>query len=249
MNERIVTRWMQEGVTVMDPETTWIDADVTIGPDTVVHPGTQILGATSIGRDCVIGPDTTLSACVVDDGAEVIRTHATGAVIGPKATVGPFSFLRPGAKLGAGAKVGAFVEVKNSSIGPGAKVPHLSYMGDATIGPGSNVGAGSITANYDGVNKYPTVIGENAFVGTHTTLIAPVTIGDGAYTAAGSVIGDDVAPGDLGIARSRQSASAGWVLRRHPGTKMALSAEKAVAASELTENSEKPVVSEEDSRS
>ncbi len=249
LNARLVRRAQLSGVTIQDPLTTWIHADVQIGPDTEILPNTHLQAGTIIGAGCVIGPDSTLSACTVGDGAQVIRTHATGASIGARATVGPFSYLRPGATLGEGSKVGAYVEVKNSTIGAGAKVPHLSYMGDATIGAGSNVGAGVITANYDGVNKYPTVIGENAFVGTNTTLVAPVTIGDGAYTAAGSAISDDVAPGDLGIARSRQSASAGWVLRRHPGTKMALSAEKAAAANSLTGTSEASVVSEEDSRS
>lgn len=230
LNARLIRRAQLAGATIQDPLTTWIHADVTIGADSEIRPNTHLLAGTVIGSGCVIGPDTTLSACTVGDGAEVIRTHALQASIGAKASVGPFSFLRPGTQLGEGAKVGAFVEVKNSTIGAGAKVPHLSYMGNATIGAGSNIGAGAITANYDGVNKYSTVIGENAFVGTNTTLIAPVTIGDGAFTAAGSAISDDVAPGDLGIARSRQSASAGWVTRRHPGTKMAHSAEKSVAA-------------------
>ncbi|AZI57345.1 bifunctional UDP-N-acetylglucosamine diphosphorylase/glucosamine-1-phosphate N-acetyltransferase GlmU [Nakamurella antarctica] len=229
LNERLVRRAQLSGVTILDPATTWIHAGVQIGPDTQIKPHTCLEAGTVIGSHCVIGPDTTLSACIVEDGATIVRTQATGAVIGAGASVGPFSFLRPGAVLGAGSKVGAFVEVKNTTIGAGSKVPHLSYIGDATIGADSNIGAGTITANYDGVHKYPTVVGARAFVGTHTTLIAPVTIGDGAYTAAGSAISESVQPGDLGIARSRQTASQAWVLRRHPDTPMAKSARAAGA--------------------
>ena len=229
LNDRLVRAAQLCGVTVLDPATTWIHADVRIGRDTVIAPGTSLEAGTIVGEGATIGPDTTLSECTVADGASVIRSHCQGAQIGASATVGPFSFLRPGAVLQAKAKVGAFVEIKGSTVGEGAKVPHLSYVGDATIGAGTNIGAGTITANYDGVHKYPTVVGENCFVGTDSTLVAPVTIADGAYVAAGSTITDDVAPGELGIARGRQSVIAGWVLRRRAGTASAASAEAAGA--------------------
>ncbi len=153
LRDRLVRKAQLAGVTVMDPATTWIHADVTIGPDTVLYPDTSLEAGTTIGSGCRIGPATTLSACTVDDGAVVLRSHCEGARIGSGASVGPFTFLRPDADLAAGAKVGAYVEVKKSTIGPKAKVPHLSYIGDATIGAGTNMGAGSITANYDGVRK------------------------------------------------------------------------------------------------
>src|SRR6185312_10086491 len=218
LRDRLVRKAQLAGVTVMDPATTWIHADVTIGPDTVLYPDTSLEAGTAIGSGCHIGPATTLSACTVDDGAVVLRSHCEGAHIGAGAAVGPFTFLRPDADLAAGAKVGAYVEVKKSTIGPKAKVPHLSYIGDAKIGGGTNMGAGSITANYDGVRKSETVVGENAFIGTNSTLVAPVTIADGAYVAAGSTVTDDVGPGDLAVARGRQHNSAGWVLRRRAGT-------------------------------
>ena len=218
LNARLIRRAQLSGVTVNDPATTWVHADVQIGYDTQLLPGTSLEAGTTIGSGCTIGPDTTLSACRVEDGASVTRSHCSGASIGPSATVGPYSFLRPGAQLGPGAKVGAFVEVKNSTLGSKAKVPHLSYIGDTRIGAGTNVGAGTITANYDGIDKSRTDIGENVFVGTNSTLIAPVTIGDGAFVAAGSTVTSDVDPGDLAVARGRQRAVKGWVLRRRTGT-------------------------------
>lgn len=229
LNARLVRRAQLAGVTVHDPATTWIHADVTIGADTEILPGTQLRAGTTIGEGCSIGPDTTLSACTVGDGASVVRSHADGATIGPQASVGPFSYLRPGAVLEAKAKAGAFVEIKKSTVGPGSKVPHLSYIGDATIGAGVNIGAGTITANYDGDHKYPTVIGDQVFVGSDTTLVAPVTLGDGAYVAAGSTVTDDLGPGDLGIARGRQHVAPGWVLRKRVGTKAAVAAQSALA--------------------
>ncbi len=229
LNARLVRKAQLSGVTVHDPATTWIHADVTIGQDTEVHPGTQLRAGTTIGEGCSIGPDTTLTACTVEDGATVVRSHAEQATIGAGATVGPFSYLRPGAVLEERAKAGAFVEIKKSTVGPGSKVPHLSYIGDTTIGAGVNIGAGTITANYDGDHKYPTVIGDQVFVGSDSTLVAPVTIGDGAYVAAGSTITDDLGPGDLGIARGRQHAAPGWVLRKRVGTKAASAAEQAIA--------------------
>lgn len=218
LNERLIRGLQLSGVTVVDPATTWVHADVRVGPDTVLLPNTSLEAGTTVGSQCRIGPDTTLAGCRVADGAAVLRSHCDGAIIGPRARVGPFTFLRPGAVLADGAKVGAYVEVKGSTVGAGAKVPHLSYIGDATIGAGTNVGAGVITANYDGVSKYPTVIGEQVFVGTNVTLVAPLRIGDGAYVAAGSTVTEDVAPGDLGIGRARQSVIRGWVARRRAGT-------------------------------
>ncbi|WP_109473334.1 bifunctional UDP-N-acetylglucosamine diphosphorylase/glucosamine-1-phosphate N-acetyltransferase GlmU [Ornithinimicrobium cavernae] len=234
LNERTVTAWMRKGVTVVDPATTWIDADVTIGQDTVIRPGTQLLGATTIGEDAVIGPDTTLTSVEVGDGASVVRTQAELAVIGPRATVGPFSYLRPGTELGAGGKIGAFVETKNAVIGEGAKVPHLTYAGDATIKEGANIGAGTIFANYDGVDKHHTTIGRHSFVGSNTVLIAPVNVADGAYTGAGSALTGDVEPGQIAVSRARQRNVDGWVARKRAGTRTAEAAEAARAAGDGT---------------
>ncbi len=229
LNARLIRRAQLAGVTVDDPATTWLHVDVQIGPDTRLLPGTSVEDGTVIGPGCLIGPDTTLSACDVAPGATVIRSHCIGASIGPAATVGPFSFLRHAAVLGESAKVGAFVEVKNSTLGRKTKVPHLSYVGDATIGSGTNLGAGSITANYDGIDKHPTVIGRDVFIGSDSTLIAPVTVGDGAYVAAGSTVTESVEPGDLAVARGHQRAVKGWVLRRRAGTRSDRSARSAGA--------------------
>ena len=229
LNARLVRKAQLAGVTVHDPATTWIHADVTIGPDTEILPGTQLQAGTSVGTGCSIGPDTTLISCTVQDGASVVRSHCQGATIGPDATVGPFSYLRPDTVLMSGSKVGAYVEVKKSTVGSGSKVPHLSYVGDATIGSGVNIGAGTITANYDGDHKYPTAIGDHVFVGSNSTLVAPVTLNDGAYVAAGSTITDDLGPGDLGVARGRQRSVEGWVLRKRIGSKAAVAAETAIA--------------------
>ncbi len=229
LNARLVRKAQLAGVTFHDPATTWIHADVTIGTDTEILPGTQLHAGTTVGSGCSIGPDTTLIACSVADGASVVRSHCQGATIGPGATVGPFSYLRPETVLMAGSKVGAYVEVKKSTIGTGSKVPHLSYIGDTTIGSGANIGAGTITANYDGDHKYPTTIGDHVFVGSDSTLVAPVTLQDGAYVAAGSTITTDLGPGDLGIARGRQHSVDGWVLRKRIGSKAATAAEAAIA--------------------
>jgi bifunctional UDP-N-acetylglucosamine pyrophosphorylase/glucosamine-1-phosphate N-acetyltransferase len=230
LNRRITQRWMREGVTIVDPDTTWIDADVTIGRDATILPGTQLLGATTVGERATIGPDSTLTDTEVGNGAEVKRTEAILAVIGPDATVGPFSYLRAGTELGAGGKIGGFVETKNAKIGAGAKVPHLTYAGDATIGEGANIGAGTIFANYDGVAKHYTTVGRHSFVGSDSVLIAPVTIADGAYVGAGSAVTTDVDPGQIAVARGRQRNIDGWVARARPGTKTAEAAEAAQAA-------------------
>jgi bifunctional UDP-N-acetylglucosamine pyrophosphorylase/glucosamine-1-phosphate N-acetyltransferase len=230
LNRRTTERWMREGVTVVDPDTTWIDTDVTIGRDTTVLPGTQLLGATTIGADAVIGPDTTLTDTEVGDGAEVKRTEALLAVIGAGATVGPFSYLRPGTELGAKGKIGGFVETKNAKIADGAKVPHLTYAGDVTIGEGANIGAGTIFANYDGVSKHHTTVGRHSFVGSNSVLVAPITVADGAYVGAGSAVTEDVEPGQIAVARGRQRNIDGWVARARAGTKSAEAAQAANAA-------------------
>ncbi|MDF2093720.1 bifunctional UDP-N-acetylglucosamine diphosphorylase/glucosamine-1-phosphate N-acetyltransferase GlmU [Knoellia sp. 3-2P3] len=227
LNRRTTEKWMREGVTIVDPDTTWIDADVTIGRDATVLPGTQLVGATSIGADAVVGPEVTLVDTEVGARAEVRRAEAHGAVIGEGATVGPFSYLRPGTVLGAKGKIGGFVETKNARIGDGAKVPHLTYCGDATIGEGANIGAGTIVANYDGVAKHHTTVGAHSFVGSDSVLIAPVNIADGAYVAAGSAVTSDVGPGQMAVARGMQRNIAGWVARRRAGTKTAAAAEAA----------------------
>lgn len=232
MNRRIVEEWMRAGVTVMDPATTWIEAQVSLAPDVVLLPGTQLLGACVVDQDAVIGPDTTLSDCEVGAGARVVRTHAELAVIGAKASVGPYSYLRPGATLGEGAKVGAFVEVKNATLGEGAKVPHLSYVGDAEIGAGTNIGAGNIVANYDGVAKHRTVVGKQVRTGANNVLVAPVTLGDGATTGAGTVVRRNVDPGALAVSGGPQRQVDDWTLRRRPGTPMAAAAEAAQATDE-----------------
>jgi bifunctional UDP-N-acetylglucosamine pyrophosphorylase/glucosamine-1-phosphate N-acetyltransferase len=214
MRDRLLRHWMLQGVTVTDPQTAWLGVDVVLEPDAVVHQNTQLHGATVVRRGAVVGPDTTLTRTDVGEGASVVRTQADDAVIGAGATVGPFSYLRPGARVGAGAKVGAFVEVKNSTIGDGSKVPHLSYVGDATIGERTNIGAATVVVNYDGRAKHRTTIGDDVRIGSDTMLVAPVTVGDGAYTAAGSVITEDVPAGALGVGRARQRNIEGWVERR-----------------------------------
>jgi len=210
---RVLEAHMSAGVTVVAPETTTVDADVTIGPDTVLEPGTTLRGATTVGEGAVIGPLTTLIDTRVGDGATVLHTYATGADVGAGTAVGPFAYLRPGARLEAKAKAGTFVEIKNATIGAGAKVPHLSYIGDADVGEGSNLGAGTITANYDGRRKHRTTIGARVRGGVHTSFVAPVTVGDDAYTAAGSVITEDVPDGALGVARERQRNVLGYAER------------------------------------
>jgi bifunctional UDP-N-acetylglucosamine pyrophosphorylase/glucosamine-1-phosphate N-acetyltransferase len=229
LNDRVLDDLMRSGVTVIDPLTTWVDVTCTVEPDAVLEPGTQLKGTTSVAAGAVVGPDTTLVDTVVEAGASVVRSHVLGAVIGPEATVGPFSYLRPGTRLAARAKVGAFVETKNVAVGEDSKVPHLSYVGDATIGQGANIGAATVFVNYDGVAKHHTTIGDQVRIGSDTMLVAPVTVGDGAYTAAGSVITADVPPGAMAVARAYQRNVGGWVRRRRPGTP---AAEAAAAAEE-----------------
>jgi bifunctional UDP-N-acetylglucosamine pyrophosphorylase/glucosamine-1-phosphate N-acetyltransferase len=226
-NRRTIERHQRAGVTIIDPTTTWVDADVEIGPDTVIAPGTQLLGATAIGANCTIGPDTTLTSMEVGDGASVIRTHGELSVIGDRAVVGPFTYLRPGPQLGAEGKLGAFVETKNAVIGTGTKVPHLTYVGDADIGDHSNIGASSVFVNYDGEAKSRTTIGSHVRTGSDTMFVAPVTIGDGAYTGAGTVIREDVPPGALAVSAGPQRNIEGWVARKRPHSAAAAAAEAA----------------------
>jgi bifunctional UDP-N-acetylglucosamine pyrophosphorylase / glucosamine-1-phosphate N-acetyltransferase len=243
LNDRVLDELMIAGVTVVDPQTTWVDVTATVEPDAVLHPGTHLLGVTSVAAGAVVGPDTTLSDTEVAAGASVVRSHCLGAAIGPEATVGPFSYLRPGTRLARGAKVGAFVETKNAQVGEGSKVPHLSYVGDATIGTGANIGAATVFVNYDGIAKHHTTIGDEVRIGSDTMLVAPVTVGDGAYTAAGSVITTDVPPGAMAVARAQQRNVGGWVLRRRPGTpaaEAAAAAESRAAASAEDRSADSP---------
>ncbi len=236
-NRRLLTRWMRDGVTIIDPETTWIDVDVRLAPDVTVLPGVQLLGATVVEEDAVIGPDCTLKDVEVGTGARVVRTHGELAVIGAGANVGPFSYLRPGTELGADAKIGAFVETKNARIGDGAKVPHLTYAGDVEIGEGSNIGAGSVFANYDGVDKHRTVIGRHARTASNTTFVAPVSVGDGASTGAGSVIREDVPPGALAVSAGPQRTIEEWALRKRAGTAQGEAAKAALEGGQGDERS------------
>jgi bifunctional UDP-N-acetylglucosamine pyrophosphorylase/glucosamine-1-phosphate N-acetyltransferase len=226
LNRRIVLAHQRAGVTVRDPATTWIDADVSIEPDVEILPGTYLHGATTIAADAVIGPDTTLVDCEVGEGAHIRRSEATLAVFGAGVEVGPFSCIRPGTELGEAGKIGAFVETKNAKIGDGSKIPHLSYVGDASIGEGSNIGAGTIFANYDGVKKHQAVVGDAVRVGSKNVLIAPVTIEDGAYTAAGAVIRKNVPSGSLALNVAPQRNIEGWVAENRPGTSSAQAAEQ-----------------------
>src|SRR3954451_6243090 len=227
LNDRVLDELMLSGVPVVDPATTWVDVTARVEPDAVLQPGTQLLGRTTVATGAVVGPDTTLTDCQVGEDASVVRSHCSGAVVGPQATVGPFSFLRPGTRLARGAKVGAFVETKNAEVGEDSKVPHLSYVGDATIGRGANIGAATVFVNYDGVEKHRTTVGDHVRIGSDTMLVAPVTIGDGAYTAAGSVITNDVPAGAMAVARGKQRNVGGWVRRRRPGSAAAPGAEGA----------------------
>ncbi len=229
LRDRVNEAWMRAGVSILDPTTTWIDVTVRLEPDAEIDQNSQLLGATTVAAGAIVGPDSTLIDSTVGAGAVVLRTHAIGAEIGAEATVGPFSFLRPGTRLGRKAKVGGFVETKNAELGEGAKVPHLSYVGDATIGAKANIGAGTIFANYDGVTKSHTTVGEAAFVGSDTVLIAPVEIEPGAYVAAGSAIQKSVPAGSLGVTRAPQRNVEGWVARRRAGTASAAAAERALA--------------------
>ncbi len=229
LNALIVRGWQLAGVTVHDPATTWIDLAATIAEDVEILPGTQIKGATKIERGAIVGPDTTLVDCEIGENAVVKRTDATLAVVGKGASVGPFAYLRPNTILGENGKIGTFVETKNSTIGFGSKVPHLSYIGDTEVGVQSNIGAGTITANYDGVSKHRTTVGSHVRTSSHNVFVAPVRIGDGAYTGAGTVVRKDVPAGALAISVAPQRNMMGWVEEKRAGT---AAAEAAAAAGE-----------------
>ncbi len=216
LRDRTLAAAMRAGVTIVDPATTWVDVTVTLDPDATIEPFTILRGATVVRRDAVVGPHCDLTDTTVGEGAQVRASTCAGAEIGDGARVGPYAYLRPGTTLAAGAKAGAFVEVKNAEIGEGSKVPHLAYVGDATIGRNSNIGAGTIVVNYDGQEKHRTTVGDDVRIGSDNCLVAPVTVGDTAYTAAGSVITQDVPPGALGVGRARQRNIDGWVARKRP---------------------------------
>lgn len=235
MNRRTVEAWMRAGVSVVDPASTWIDSTVSLEPDVRLLPNTQLHGATTVARDAVVGPDTTLTDVTVGEAATVTRTHGSGAVIGAGAAVGPFTYLRPGTVLGDTGKIGAFYETKNVRIGRGSKLSHLGYAGDAEIGEDTNIGCGNITANYDGEQKHRTVIGSGVRTGSNTVFVAPVTVGDGAYSGAGAIIRKDVPAGALVISVAEQRNAEGWVGRNRPGT---LSAELAAVPSNTLASTE-----------
>jgi bifunctional UDP-N-acetylglucosamine pyrophosphorylase/glucosamine-1-phosphate N-acetyltransferase len=211
---RILRAHMLAGVTVADPAATWIDADVGIGADTTLEPGCALRGSTRVGSRCTVGPHSTLIDSTLGDGVTVLHSYLSDCDVADGCAIGPFAHLRPGAELGDGAKAGSFVEIKNSRIGDGAKVPHLSYVGDADVGEAANLGAGAITANYDGFAKNRTKIGERARIAVHTSLVAPVSIGEDAYTGAGAVIREDVPAGALGVSKGEQRNIEGFAERK-----------------------------------
>jgi bifunctional UDP-N-acetylglucosamine pyrophosphorylase/glucosamine-1-phosphate N-acetyltransferase len=227
MNRRLLDGLMRDGVTVMDPASTWVDVTVTVGQDAEILPFTYLEGRTAIDTAATVGPNCRLIDTRIGANATVSYTVAKQASVGPGASVGPFAYLRPDTKIGKNAHVGTYVELKKSTVGEGSKVPHLTYVGDADLGADVNIGAGTIFANYDGVHKHHTTVGDGVFIGSDSVLIAPLAIGDGAYTAAGSAISEDVPSGALGIGRARQHNSAGWTERRRQGTRSAEAANRA----------------------
>ncbi|MCK0439773.1 bifunctional UDP-N-acetylglucosamine diphosphorylase/glucosamine-1-phosphate N-acetyltransferase GlmU [Gordonia alkaliphila] len=237
LNRRIVRRHQLAGVNIVDPATTWIDVDVTIGRDAVIEPGTQLRGRTEIGDDAVVGPDTTLTDVTIGAGAQVVRTHGSEAVVGAGATVGPFAFLRPGTRLGKAGKIGAYVETKNAQIGTGTKIPHLTYVGDAEIGEYTNIGASSVFVNYDGEKKHRTVIGSHCRTGSDNMFVAPVTLGDGVYTGAGTVVRQDVPSGALAVSAGPQRIIEDWVLTKRPTSAAAQAAQAARESASQEESS------------
>jgi bifunctional UDP-N-acetylglucosamine pyrophosphorylase/glucosamine-1-phosphate N-acetyltransferase len=220
MRRRILDRLMDGGVTVIDPATTYVDDTVTIGMDTVLHPNVSLAGRTVVGAQCVVSAGCQVTDTTIADGV-LLKPYCVLAesTVETGAQLGPFCHLRPLSHVGANAKIGNFVELKKSRIGRGSKVPHLSYVGDTQMGEGVNVGAGTITCNYDGTKKHETVIGDGVFVGTNSSLVAPLIIGEGAYVAAGSVITKNVPPGSLAVARGRQETREGWVSRKNKDKK------------------------------
>ncbi len=210
LNRRNVKALMDGGVMVLNPDTVRVDDDVKAGADTVIYPNTILEGATKIGENCIIGPNTRIINCKISDNTEVQSSVATDSEIGSGTVVGPFAYIRPGSKIGDNIKVGDFVEVKNASIGDGTKIAHLTYVGDADVGERVNFGCGTVVVNYDGIHKHRTTIEDDCFIGCNTNLVSPVTVRKGAYTAAGSTITDEVPQDALAIARARQVVKEGW---------------------------------------
>ncbi len=213
LQQRLREDLMRGGVTMPDPSAVYVEAGVRVGRDTVLWPGTHLRGGTTVGEGCAIGPDAVITDSVIGDRCTILSAHLVGAELGEGAQAGPFAYLRPASRLEPGARVGTYVELKNTTLGAGAKVPHLSYVGDATVGEGTNIGAGNITANYDGFRKHSTRIGARVRTGSDCVFVAPVTVGDDAMTGAGSIITDDVPDGALGIARARQSVIEGFTAK------------------------------------
>jgi bifunctional UDP-N-acetylglucosamine pyrophosphorylase / glucosamine-1-phosphate N-acetyltransferase len=232
LRDRVVRAHLRAGVVIVDPATTWVDVDVVLEPGATVLPNTQLHGRTHVAAGALIGPNSTLTDTTVEAGASVSNATCVDARIGAEATVGPYTYLRPGTVLGRDAKAGGFVEMKNAVLGEGSKVPHLSYVGDAEIGEGTNIGAATVFVNYDGQDKHRTKVGDHVRVGSDSMLVAPLEIGDGAYTAAGSVITEDVPPGAMAVGRARQRSVEGWVQRKRPGSASARAAEAALDARE-----------------
>ncbi|HLR56326.1 MAG TPA: bifunctional UDP-N-acetylglucosamine diphosphorylase/glucosamine-1-phosphate N-acetyltransferase GlmU [Actinomycetales bacterium] len=235
LNRRILDEHMRAGVTIIDPATTWIDSDVLLSQDVTLLPNTHLAGSTVVGQGATVGPDTTLENVTVGPGASVVRTHGSDSDIGPDTDVGPFAYLRPGTVLGERGKIGSFVETKNAEIGDGTKVPHLSYVGDALIGEETNIGAGTVFVNFDGVTKHRTEIGSHARTGAANMFVAPISIGDGAYTGAGAVVRRDVPAGSLSVSNAPQRNIEGWVLRSRAGTPAAEAAASALSADPATD--------------
>lgn len=207
---------MLSGVTIIDPSNTYIDSTVTVGQDTIIYPGVQLRGNTHIGAGCTIDSDTIITDSTVGNRCTLLKCVLNEVAVADGANIGPFAYLRPGTKLAENVKVGDFAEIKNATIGAGSKIPHLSYIGDAEVGSGVNIGCGTITCNYDGVNKHRTIIGDDVFIGSNTNLVAPVTVGDGAFVAAGSTITKPVSAGALAVERARQTEIAGWAVEKSP---------------------------------
>jgi bifunctional UDP-N-acetylglucosamine pyrophosphorylase/glucosamine-1-phosphate N-acetyltransferase len=227
-NGRLLDTHMRAGVTVVDPLTTWLDADVTLEPDVTLWPGVDLHGATHVAGGASIGPHVTLTDTTVGADSQISRAVATQARIGAGVSVGPFAYLRPGTVLADQVHIGTYVELKQAEVGTGTKVPHLTYVGDATIGEHSNIGAATVFVNYDGVDKHHTEIGSHVRTGADNMFVAPVRVGDGAYTAAGSIITQDVPPGAMAVARAPQRNVAGWVARKRAGTAAADAAARAL---------------------
>ncbi len=214
MQDSILEKHMSDGVTIIDPKSTYIHSDVEIGIDTIVYPGCVIESGSKIGRDCTVGPNTRISRCIIGERVEIQYSVLVDSNIQRNTHIGPYAYLRPGSKIGENVKIGDFVEIKNSVIGDNTKVSHLTYIGDAELGENINIGCGTITVNYDGTKKYKTVIGDNVFVGCNTNLVAPIVVNKNSYIAAGSTITDEVPENALAIARERQTIKENWVLRK-----------------------------------